>query len=337
MKNNILTNATITACFIISNVMAQAVDSSFNYQGELLDNGVPANGAYDFAMEVVNESGTTQGVVGEYIDISVTNGLFNLDVFVGYDITHAFHGYDDHYLKTSVRKTADAGPYTALNPVQTIQAVPLASNLTNGDATTGQVLTFNGFAWSPSDLPTPETPPAIWTAIGSEINFMDNVGIGVANPAARLQVETIDSGTDPFRVRVGGFTKLWVTGDGNTHLYGETVFQNSTKQSSSKNGQLKYMVNAICTNSGATVYRFYNGTTTIGSVTITPGPSAGRCTINFPSNNINTRYWVTTPDDSSGNRSVTCGLGASNNQLDCVSFRSSDGVKLGNKINILVY
>lgn len=184
IKNNFLiAMLTVLSCFVVSNVSAQAANSSFSYQGELIDGGSPANDDYDFRVQMIDGLSADVGTFSEHIGVTVTNGLFNLDVNLGG--VNYFDGYENYYFEVSVRKTSVAGAFSVLSPVQALQAVPLATNLVNGSATAGQVLTFNGFQWQPLP-PAPSSP--IWTVAGSEINYMNNVGIGVENPAARLHV-----------------------------------------------------------------------------------------------------------------------------------------------------
>lgn len=175
-------------------------DSSFSYQGELLDNGSPANDTYDFQVVLLDGIGQQVGITSQHDAVEVTHGLFNLDVSFDLDL---FDGYEDYFLEISVRKTSLLGAdYITLSPVQQLQAVPLATNLTNGNAVAGQVLTFNGFQWSPANAP--QSP---WNVNNSDEVYFDtaNVGVGTNNPVYPLHVKSndiepvnIDGGSNMF-------------------------------------------------------------------------------------------------------------------------------------------
>ena len=175
------------------NVSAQ-MDNSFTYQGELLDNGSPANDTYDFQVVMLDGNAGQVGVTSQHNGVQVTNGLFSLNVSFGIAM---FDGYENYYFEVSVRKTSVGGAYTTLSPLQQLQSVPLASNLVNGNATAGQVLTFNGFQWGPAT-----NPSSPWSVNGSEIFTNENVGIGTNNPVPRLHVSTT-SGFETARFNGG--------------------------------------------------------------------------------------------------------------------------------------
>jgi len=154
------------------------------------------------------------------------------------------------------------------------------------------------------------------------------VGVGTTNPLAKLHVNTV-AGEDSLRVQVNNQTKLWVKEDGTSNFFGDT------KQSQTQEGMLKYMVYLNCNDGGSAVTRFYNGTTTAGSITVAAGGSNGRCIIDFPSN-INNRYWLASAVSSFGNFGVTCNPTATD-KLTCTRFMSSTGTGAGGNISVLVY
>ncbi len=188
--NRIIFSTLLICNLIFSVVHAQAIDHTFTYQGELIDNGVAANDLYDMKVQAfttlsgvntigntsVHEDGVTTGV-------TVSNGLFTIgNVDLG---TTAFDG-DEIWLEVSIKKSSDAGAsYVALSPRQKMTAVPYAFNLAQNGAASVQVLTYDGTQWSPStNLSSP------WSVVNSEINFLNNVGIGITNPFVRLHVES---------------------------------------------------------------------------------------------------------------------------------------------------
>jgi hypothetical protein len=102
---------------------AAAQGTAFSYQGQLIANGSPANGAYDFRFKLYfdplgnNQAGLsflTNGVV-------VTGGLFSVPVDFGAGI---FSG-SNYWLEVDVRAN-NAGSYTALSPLQAVTPTPYA-------------------------------------------------------------------------------------------------------------------------------------------------------------------------------------------------------------------
>ena len=96
------------------NVSAQ-MDNSFTYQGELLDNGSPANDTYDFQVVMLDGNAGQVGVTSQHNGVQVANGLFSLNVSFGIAM---FDGYENYYFEVSVRKTSVGGAYTTLSPLQ---------------------------------------------------------------------------------------------------------------------------------------------------------------------------------------------------------------------------
>ncbi|VAW48574.1 hypothetical protein MNBD_GAMMA03-1311, partial [hydrothermal vent metagenome] len=188
-------------------------DHSFNYQGELVDSGSPANDVYDFQVQMVDGNSQDVGTVSEHIGVTVTNGLFNLDVELG-GIDY-FDGYENYYFEVSVRKTSVGGAYTALSPVQALQAVPLATNLVNGSATANQVLTFNGFQWQPMDPAGGSSP---WTENSANVSYDGTVGIGATTIANVDLFINSDTGRSPLLARINNIPKLSVNANGGTTL-----------------------------------------------------------------------------------------------------------------------
>ncbi|MCX7555068.1 hypothetical protein OS175_14420 [Marinicella sp. S1101] len=171
---------------LVTTAALAQVDSSFTYQGELQENGTPANGMYDFRFTLRDGNGQPFGNISEHLDREVIDGLFRLNV--DFDID-AFDGFEDVAIDVEVRSSS-GGAYTLMGS-QTIQSVPLATNLTNGDAMTGEVLTFNGFQWVPMAPAGGTSSP--WTISGSTISYSGDVGIGTTSPTASLHIDTDDS------------------------------------------------------------------------------------------------------------------------------------------------
>lgn len=102
---------------------AQAVGTSFTYQGRLSDGGSPATGSYDlqFALFDAAAGGAQVGTTLTRDDIAVTSGLFT----VGLDFGGVFTG-SRRWLELAVRPGASTGAYTPLAGRQELTPSPNA-------------------------------------------------------------------------------------------------------------------------------------------------------------------------------------------------------------------
>ena len=239
----------------ITNCNAAPVGSQFNYQGELVDNGTPANGDYDITVDIFDNL-TGGGIIDRitFNNTAVVNGLFNLE---GVDFGDSlFSNNDDFYLEISVQPSS-GGVFETLSPRQRLNAVPYAIQaefLAPGLASNGDVLQFDGSDWVPSALgssspwnqsgatltspgkvgigePAPSAQLHI-TNNTSEISLLKiddvsdtrmivlatgKIGVGLTNPAALFQINS-EAGEDPFRVQINSSTKLRVFSNGGVTL-----------------------------------------------------------------------------------------------------------------------
>ncbi len=116
----------LAACFgslltSIQPVFAQG--TAFTYQGQLQNNGSPANGNYDFTFALFNNNSTNTGQVGSTLtntNVGVTNGLFTVTL----DFGPVFMG-NATWLAIGARPNGAAG-FTALNPLQELTPAPYA-------------------------------------------------------------------------------------------------------------------------------------------------------------------------------------------------------------------
>ena len=315
MKN--LTKTFSLTCILIfmvvnsSIVMAggSVINQSFNYQGQLLDNGSPANGNYDITVSAFffASGGVVQGQVSFHLNTPVTNGLFTLDSVdvvdpVGVDPLDGL----EVFLEVAVRPAGE-GSYAALSPRQRIKAVPYANNMSRKEAVAGQVLTYDGNGyWEPETIT--QTP---WSIDGSDIFYTDgNVGVGTDSPTETLTVD------------------------------GDTFHKGNVYQNLNDNGGLKYMVKATCGMTGSAIISSYTGTlgSTLGPsfpVTVANGANAGRCSLTFPTL-VFERYWVASPV-TDANRSTNCVISGNSATLNCRSYTPNTGTGITSDITVLIY
>lgn len=114
---------------------AADVGSAFTYQGQLVEDGSPAGGDYDFEVALYATE-TGPGLIATtvtVINVTVENGLFALDLDFG---ASAFNG-QKRYLDIGVRPNGDEDEdFTRLEPRQELKASPYAIRAAN--ATTAQ-------------------------------------------------------------------------------------------------------------------------------------------------------------------------------------------------------
>jgi hypothetical protein len=131
--------AGIVAAFAVS---ADPLGSSFTYQGQLTDQGAPANGQYDLSFALFTAaSGGTAVDTQELDDQTVSGGLLNAVL----DFTDAPYNGQALWIEVSVR-AAGAGSFTPLSPRQTITAAPYALYALSGNP-------------GPQGAPGPQGPP----------------------------------------------------------------------------------------------------------------------------------------------------------------------------------
>jgi len=186
MKRNLLMAILfVYGSLTVAEVNGQFMDHTFTYQGELVDAGKPANDNYDITIQGYDSQagGLSTGSLSTHTAVTVENGLFTLD---NVDLGAATFDGKQLWLEVNVRKTSAGGSYTALAPRQSLKAVPYAETLTNGSATTGQVLTFDGSQWAPAS-----PSGSLWMGGSPNISYTAGfVGIGVDSPLQPLHVKS---------------------------------------------------------------------------------------------------------------------------------------------------
>jgi hypothetical protein len=109
----------------------EAQTTAFNYQGKLVDNGIAANGAYQFEFRLFDAAsgGNQIGQTIADVPATVTNGIFSVTLDFG---ANGFTGAA-RYLEIGVRQLNGGQAYTILNPRQPITATPYAVRSLNAE------------------------------------------------------------------------------------------------------------------------------------------------------------------------------------------------------------
>ncbi len=116
--------------------------TAWTYQGRLNYNSAPFTGAADFEFRLYDApvAGAAIGAVVPVNNVSVADGLFNVEVDFG---LAAFSG-DERYLEISVRTPTGGGPFTVLSPRQRVSPTPNAIHSMKPWITDGNNIYFDG-------------------------------------------------------------------------------------------------------------------------------------------------------------------------------------------------
>lgn len=98
--------------------------SGFTYQGQLTENGTPANGSYDLTLSLFAsaDSGSAVGTSNVFNALLISNGLFTVTLDFG---AGAFNGAA-RWIEIGVRPGGSDNAYAKLNPRQPLTATPFA-------------------------------------------------------------------------------------------------------------------------------------------------------------------------------------------------------------------
>ncbi len=111
---------------------AAPAGTAISYQGQLNDNGVPANGSYEFRFTLHDAAagGTQVGLPRTNAPVAVAGGEFTTAIDFGAGV---FNG-DARFLEIGVRPAGSAGAFTPLTPRQGFSPVPYALRALEGSA-----------------------------------------------------------------------------------------------------------------------------------------------------------------------------------------------------------
>lgn len=175
---------------------ASAQTTAFSYQGQLNDNGSPANGAYDMQFKLFDalNIGTQVGSTVTLTNVTVSNGVFTVTLDFG---ATAFPGAN-RWLEISVRLTG-GGTFTTLTPRQPVTSTPYAIKSLNAASADGLSVACIGCVTSSQigSLPTGSgnyIQNTTTQQASSNFNISGNgliggnVGIGTTSPLTKLDI-----------------------------------------------------------------------------------------------------------------------------------------------------
>ena len=151
--------------------------TGFTYQGQLRQSGSPVNGTVDLDFSLWNDpnatdSGNRIGSVQSIAAVSVSGGLFTVQLNGGGEFGPAAFNGDARWLQIEVRSPAGSGSFTTLAPRQPITAAPYALHAFNAGAGDGHSL----------DAADGNPVDALF------VDNSGNVGVGTTSPGRRLDV-----------------------------------------------------------------------------------------------------------------------------------------------------
>lgn len=126
---------------VLADSAGTPVGSAITYQGQLKQNGNPANGNFDFQFILYDAAsgGSQQGATLQLNNVTVNSGVFNVQLDFGQTV---FNG-DARFLEVGVKPVSSAEPYTVLSPRTSLSAVPYALAMPGVTAQNG-IITVGG-------------------------------------------------------------------------------------------------------------------------------------------------------------------------------------------------
>ena len=217
--------------------------TSFTYQGQLKEQGLPLNGPVDMRFTLYDSESAVTPMAGPiacdgltFAPVEVTNGLFTVELDFGSD---AFQ-QGGEWLQVAVRAPhdpTDTGAYTALTPWQHLTAAPFALSVP-GLATTESGVEVSGDIHTPGEVTASafsSNSPLIFKVNPANVEcarFEDDncyLGLGTPTPLARLHIGGTP-GVDGIRFPDGSLQTSAAGiggGDGFWSANGTDIFNNN--------------------------------------------------------------------------------------------------------------
>jgi hypothetical protein len=198
---------------------ASALGAAFTYQGRLDQNGVPANGSYDFQFRLYDAltSGNQvpNGTTVVAVTRTVTNGIFTADLDFG---ALTFDG-NARWLEIQVRPAA-SGAFATLSPRQPLTPAPYALFALGGGTqyTAGMGLTLTGAQFKVEFLGAGPVNGVANTAARSDHNHFEQTWTGSTVSSSGLTI--YNSGTGMAIIGQGGSSTGYLGYRGNIGVLG---------------------------------------------------------------------------------------------------------------------
>ena len=228
-------------CFLFANAtVVFSQSSSFTYQGRLNDGGTPANGNYDLEFRLFDvESGGSALATQQRLNVAVSAGIFTSTLDFGASFTGG-----QRFLEIGVRAPGGSS-FTTLNPRQAITSTPYAIRSLNAGAadTATNATQLGGIAASQYVLTgdarlTDARPPTAGSSNyiqnrttqqgASNFNISGNgiiggrLGVGAANPVARIHILDNTNGASAYFENTGTGQAVFAQGATTTGTIGGT-------------------------------------------------------------------------------------------------------------------
>jgi hypothetical protein len=246
MKNKLVAPLALTLLFALNSQLStvRAQGTAFTYQGQLQNNGSPANGSYDLTFTLYNASSGGIGLFGPLTNsaTAVTNGLFTTTLDFG---SNAFGGAP-WWLQIGVRTNGGAS-FATLTPRQQLTPTPYAIYSSGA----GTATTANGVS--------ADSVTGAGIASGQVVKSLNGLADAVTL-AAGANVTITPSGNTLMVASTGGGGNDWsLTGNSGT-TYGTDFL------GTSDNEPLELKVNGVV---AETLWPF-----TSGNVSVALGPNS---------------------------------------------------------------
>ena len=310
---------TVLMAFYSALTVAAPLGTQFNYQGQLVENGVAVSGTYDFQFIIYDT--TAGGAFIELTDIDaveVIDGLFTVEL----DFGDAPFQTEQLYLEIRVRSVG-APVMDILSPRQKINTVPFAiqSKFT-------------------------ENSSSPWQEITGGVGYTQDVKVGNLGTATASMFTVDAAAVSPVRFKVSGSTKMIINTNGGTSLGNNSSapdnglrVEGNTRQPLSSHGFVKAGTFIQCGSgiSGGSE-RFFNNQNGTDFAVSNPGGATGSCIISTPFD-ISDAYFVVSAVNigglGSGTLNPNCSI-LSSTELICQIVNTFGSTQNG-ELQLIIY